>query len=215
MRVVALAVSLAGCATSTSDVYVYYNVLARGELLTMSAFMYDGNDEEADVGVARIVMSFRGQEYTASKYRTVEIEIDGLVEQDEPVEITFERDGEVVSSTASMPQPPQLEPIPVFVSRSEDFVLSWAPAPDQMAWTIDTWSTPREYIRSCIVAQGEIPAGAANVTIPADTLGQDVGGICTAVLSVARYRSGPVSPSFAGGDIYTGAVTAVPFASTP
>lgn len=130
---------------------------------------------------------------------------------DERIEIALDRggDGDAPSSSVTIPPAFTLEPVPLFISRTEPATLAWAPASaEPMTWSVDS---------TCARGRADIPPGAVTTTIAAgDWSYREMDRTCTAELVVRRMRTGTIDPAFREGSLIQFIWSQeIPFASTP
>lgn len=202
-----------GCELATSELMANYSLSLDGARLHVAGYFADAaEDDSVDLGDDRVVVTFRGREYRLEGgklgYETW-IDLDAPLVADEPVSLALLRDGEAdARSTIELPPLLQVDPVPLFVERSEPLTLTWSPiTDDEMYWYMDLFS--------CVRGSGEIPPGTGTLTIPAGTLAGHHSGACTANLTLRRVRIRPVDPVFAEGSIYFVDESTLQFASTP
>lgn len=210
--------ALAGCTQQpTSTLSAHFSLEIQNGQLFVGAGFHIGEGNDIALGDNdRVVARVHGEQLLLSRYEDYyagRFTLDAPLVDDEPISIELHRDGETSApeSTILVPPEPVIVALPLFVSRSHDFPVTWSPTTDdQMFWDANAMCVEQ--------AQGDIPAGTGTFTIPAGTLkARDAGfqPTCTTTLELVRLRAGTLDPAFAGGRISFRRTSQGQFASMP
>jgi hypothetical protein len=209
----ALALLLIGCEPATTSLGAHFSVIDTETAVSLNAvFEVDGSYSTVDD--ARITATFGGNEVAVEPAQPfgyfARVELPTPIAADEPFTFSLVRDGEADAPASTINALALVvDPVPLFLSRSSDVVVSWSPASEtSIDWRVDG---------VCAFGRGTIAPGATTLTIAASSLEtrDPFTSTCTAELSLTGRREAPVDPAFASGTISYTRTFKTEFASTP
>lgn len=207
MRFTLLAIALVGCAAPSAS-SLTPTVSAYDEL---SHLYIDAHFASGDPDV-EIEATFRGKTVPAlhdgaGSYVAV-LELDTPLATDESLSVTL--DGVEISMTA--PAAFDTVDVPLFISRTQDAMISWSPATaEPLRWDLVSSSCARS-------PGGDIPANATSLTFHATdwtTVTNEQRDTCTTDVLLQRERTTPTPAAFAGGTLMFYRQADLRFASSP
>jgi hypothetical protein len=198
---------------------------ATGDGTTLvSAEVYEGSAYQpvpilADLAAGdRVVATSGGTSMTLDKTQMVNgFEFSALFptgKEGETFKVDLQRtlDDGAPNSTATLPAPFTLDPVPSSASRSDGLGLTWSPSgtSDQMEWEIEG-----DCIQDTLAL---IHGDPGSYTIPSGMFLQPpyaTESTCTVTVTLRRYRAGTLDPAYGqGGNIYGVQARTATFTST-